>query len=195
MTVSFYIVIQIYNISIQLFGCILSEKIFREEKSYMIISSYFENDSVKIGWIQHDLYGEVLIGMYQLAKQLYRQGEGIVGITTQLTKDSWDKNDFDHRTLQYLHDMIAAQFRYEFIFHKCEGPLFHTFDNSSEEKESVSLLWKEFYPKELERLVKKYPFIARLILTAATYLNPDERGIEAEEDIFNLLSKEYQFKH
>jgi len=159
----------------------------------MIVSSYFEDDSVKIGWIQHDVYGDVLSDLYKIAKRLHHHGEVIVGITTQLRRDSWDKNSFDHRTLQYLHDMIAAQFRYEYIFYTCKGPLFHTFDNSSEEKERVSLLWKEFYPKELERLVEEHPFIARWILTSTTYPNPDERGIEAEEDIYYLLHDEYQF--
>ena len=111
----------------------------------MMVSSSFENDSVKIGWIQHDVYGDVISDLYKIAKRLYHQGEDVVGIASQLTKDSRDKNDFDHRN-------------------------------------------------ELERLVKKYPFIVRVILISATYPNPDERGIEAEEDIIILLRKEYQYR-
>jgi hypothetical protein len=183
-----------YIILTQLFGHILPEKIFREEKSYMIVSNYFEYDSTKIGWVQHDVYGYVIFDLFDIAKRIYHDGECVVGITTQLTRDSRDTRRFAHRTLQYFHDTIAAQFRYEYIFHKCEGPLFHTFDNSSEEKEIVLLLWKEYYPKELERLAERYPSITRLILTSATYPDPDRRGIEAVEDILIRLRNEYQFK-
>ena len=57
----------------------------------------------------------------------------------------------------------------------------------------MPLLWKRFYPKEIERLFEKHPYIARWILTAAIYPDPDDRGIEAEEDIFYLLRDKYQF--
>ena len=181
-----------HKISTQLFGRVLPKKYIEREKKFYIMS--FEYDSVEIAWIQQDVYWDVISDLYKIAKRIYHHGEIVVGITTQLTKDSWDKNGFDHRTLQFLHNMIAEQFRYEYIFYECEGPLFHTFDNSCEEKERVLLLWKKFYPKEIERLVEKHPFFARLILTSATYPNPDERGIEAEEDIFDLLRQEYQFR-
>ena len=160
----------------------------------MIVGSCFEYDSIKIGLVQQGVYRYVISDLYTIARQIYYHGGDVVGIATQLRKDSWVKNGMDNYALRYVHDTIAAQFRYEYIFHTCEGPLFHTFDNSSEEKEIVLLLWRKFYPKELERLVEKYPYIARFILTSAIYPNPDERGIEAEDYIFDLLREEYQVK-
>ncbi len=57
----------------------------------MIVGSCFEYDSVEIGWIQHDAYGVVISDLYKIAKELYHHGERIVGITTQLTRDSREK--------------------------------------------------------------------------------------------------------
>jgi|APSaa5957512622_1039677.scaffolds.fasta_scaffold81921_2 hypothetical protein len=157
----------------------------------MIVSDYFEDDSVKIGWIQHEVYYRVLADLYGTAKRKYFEIEYAGGKNTQLGKDLREESGFDHRTLQYFHDMIAAQFRMEYI-KECGGPLFYYTKDIPDEEEKVLTLWRRFYLKEIERLIELYLYLPRLMLTSATYPNPDKRGVEAEDELFYLLRNEYK---
>ncbi len=149
----------------------------------MIVSDYFHGDSTRIGWIQHDCYGEALHIIVNFAIDKHRHAERVIDVRTELSGLRDDLRGFDHRTLQWLHDCMAAAFRMEyclntdFLIYKIPDP--HT-------PEETVTLWLEFLRKELERVFAEYFQFPRLILTAAVYSNPDEKGMAAEDEIYEL---------
>lgn len=85
--------------------------------------------------------------------------------------------------------MIAARFRFLYLdrFHpQIPGLL----DDLSDEQRVLGL-WREFYPKEIERLLDENSELPRLILIAAVHPNPDARGIAAESQLYDLMRTLY----
>ena len=159
----------------------------------MIVSDYFHGDSTRIGWIQHDCYGEALHIIVNFASAKHRKAEGIVDVRMELSDLRDEMSGFDHRTLQWLYDCMAAAFRMEyclnadFLIYKIPDP--HT-------PEETVTLWLEFLRKELERVFAEYLQLPRLILTAAFYPNPDKKGKDVEEEIYELTRRLYSdLKH
>lgn len=149
----------------------------------MIVGSYFHGDSTRIGLIQHDCYGKALRIIVNFAIDKHRHAERVVAVRTELSDLRDELRGFDHRTLQWLHDYMAAAFRMEyclnadFLIYKIPDP--HT-------PEETVTLWLEFLTKELEKVFAEYLQLPRLILTAALYPNPDKKGMTAEDEIYEL---------
>ncbi len=149
----------------------------------MIVGSYFYGDSTRIGMIQHDCYGKALRIIVNFAIDKHRHAERVVAVRTELSDLRDELRGFDHRTLQWLHDYMAAAFRMEyclnadFLIYKIPDP--HT-------PEETVALWLEFLRKELEKVFAEYWQLPRLILTAALYPNPDKKGMAAEDEIYEL---------
>ena len=149
----------------------------------MIVGSYFYGDSTRIGLIQHDCYGKALRIIVNFAIDKHRHAERVVAVRTELSDLRDELRGFDHRTLQWLHDYMAAAFRMEyclnadFLIYKIPDP--HT-------PEETVALWLEFLRKELEKVFAEYWQLPRLILTAALYPNPDKKGMAAEDEIYEL---------
>ena len=159
----------------------------------MIVSDYFHGDSTRIGWIQHDCYREALRIIVNFAIDKHRHAERVVAVRTELSDLRDELRGFDHRTLQWLHDCMAAAFRMEyclnadFLIYKIPDP--HT-------PEETVTLWLEFLNKELVRVFSEYLQLPRLILTAALYPNPDKKGMAAEDEIHELTRRLYpELKH
>ncbi|MEN8626077.1 hypothetical protein [Psychrobacter proteolyticus] len=154
----------------------------------MIVGSYFHGDSTRIGLIQHSCYGEALHIIVNFASAKHRKAERVVSVRTELSDLRDELISFDHRTLQWLHDRIAAAFRMEycpnadFFTYKIPDP--HTPD------ETVTL-WFDFLRKELERVFAEYLQLPRLILTAALYPNPDQKGKDAEDELYEMTMQLY----
>lgn len=154
----------------------------------MIVSDYFHGDSDRIGWIQHDGYGKALRIIVNFAIDKHRHAERVVDVRTELSDLRDELRGFDHRTLQWLHDCMAAAFRMEyclnadFLIYKIPDP--HT-------PEETVALWLEFLRKELEKVFAEYWQLPRLILTAALYPNPDKKGMAAEDEIYELTRRLY----
>ena len=149
----------------------------------MIVGTEFQGDSIRIGMIQHDCYGEALRIIIDFAIDKHRHAERVVDVRTELSDLRDELRGFDHRTLQWLHDCMAAAFRMEyclnadFLIYKIPDP--HT-------PEETVALWLEFLRKELEKVFAEYWQLPRLILTAALYPNPDKKGMAAEDEIYEL---------
>lgn len=80
----------------------------------MIIGNAFDGDIFEdVKLCQHDLYGQVLERIYRSAVTWYKQAERILQQDTELGCEH-PMSSFDHRTLQELHDQIAAFFRYSY---------------------------------------------------------------------------------
>lgn len=161
----------------------------------MIVSDYFHGDSTRIGWIQHDCYGEALHIIVNFAIDKHRHAERVVDVRTELSELRDEMSGFDHRTLQWLHDCMAAAFRMEyclnadFLIYKIPDP--HT-------PEETIIFWLEFLRKELVRVFAEYVQLPRLILTAAAYTNPDSKGSDAEDELYKLtqfLYPEMEMNH
>ena len=154
----------------------------------MIVSDYFHGDSDRIGWIQHDSYGKALRIIIDFSIDKHRHAERVIDVCTELSGLRDELRGFDHRTLQWLHDCMAAAFRMEyclnadFLIYKIPDP--HT-------PEETVALWLEFLRKELEKVFAEYWQLPRLILTAALYPNPDKKGMAAEDEIYELTRRLY----
>jgi len=98
-------------------------------------------------------------------------------------------DSFDHRTLQYFHDTLAAHFRLLYAS-RCVPQIPGLLDDLTDEERALRL-WREFYQEEIERLFREVPDLSRLILIAAVYPNPDKRGIEAEDQLYKRISDLY----
>ena len=154
----------------------------------MIVSDYFHGDSTRIGLIQHNCYGEALHIIVNFASAKHRKAERIVAVRTELSDLRDELVSFDHRTLQWLHDCMAAAFRMEYCLN---ADLFTYKIPDPHTPEETVTLWLEFLRKELERLFAEYLLLPRLILTAALYPNPDKKGMAAEDEIYDLTRQLY----
>ncbi|KAF0282826.1 hypothetical protein [Spiribacter roseus] len=155
----------------------------------MIIGNAFDGDIFEdVKHCQHDLYGQVLERIYRSAVTRYKQAERILQQDTELGCGH-PMSSFDHRTLQELHDRIAAFFSYSF------GERLHPelpgLNQYKSREERITRLWLDFFDGELSRLFDNYPDIVRLVLIATAYANPDRRGSEAEETLYRFVLEAY----
>lgn len=149
----------------------------------MIVGNYFHGDSTRIGLIQHNCYGEALHIIVNFASAKHRKAERIVAVRTELSDLRDELVSFDHRTLQWLHDRMAASFRMEYCLN---ADLFTYVIPDPHTPAEITTFWFEFLRKELERVFAEYLQLPRLILTAALYPNPDKKGMAAEDEIYEL---------
>ena len=149
----------------------------------MIVSDYFHGDSTRIGLSQHDCYGKALRIIIDFAAHKHREAEKVVDVRTELSDLRDELRGFDHRSLHWLHDCMAASFRMEYCLNA--DFLIYNIPDPHTAEETV-ILWFEFLRKELEKVFAEYLQLPRLILTAALYPNPDKKGMTAEDEIYEL---------
>ena len=154
----------------------------------MIVGSYFHGDSTRIGLIQHGCYGEALHIIVNFASAKHRKAERVVAVRTKLSDLRDEFMNFDHRTLQWLHDRMAAAFRMEYCLN---ADLFTHATKNPHTPSEVTNLWLDFLRKELARVFEQYLQFPRLILTAILYPNPDQKGKDAEDKIYDLTRQLY----
>ncbi|WP_201532000.1 hypothetical protein [Psychrobacter sp. LFX-11D] len=149
----------------------------------MIVGSYFQGDSTRIGWIQHDCYREALHIMVDFAIDKHCHAERVVDVRTELSDLRDEMSGFDHRTLQWLHDCIAAAFRMEYCLN---ADLFTYVIPDPHTPAEITTFWFEFLRRELAKVFANHLELPRLILTAAAYPNPNPKGSDAEDEIYRL---------
>ena len=159
----------------------------------MIVGSYFHGDSTRIGLIQHDCYGKSLRIIVNFAIDKHRHAERVVDVRTELSDLRDELRGFDHRTLQWLHDCMAAAFRMEYCLN---ADLFAHAAQNSHTPAEINNLWFDFLRRELARVFANHLELPRLILTVAAYPNPDQKGMAAEDEIYDLTRRLYpELKH
>lgn len=62
--------------------------------------------------IQHDEYGNMIVNLLENSKNEYSHFEWNAMIDPKLMKRIQTKKYFDHRVLQWAHDIIAGVYRY-----------------------------------------------------------------------------------
>ena len=149
----------------------------------MIVSDYFHGDSDRIGWIQHDGYGKALRIIVNFAIDKHRHAERVVDVRTELSDLRDGLRGFDHRTLQWLHDCMAAAFRMEYCLN---ADLFTYVIPDPHTPAEITTFWFDFLRRELAKVFANHLELPRLILTAAAYPNPNPKGSDAEDEIYRL---------
>jgi len=150
----------------------------------MIFSSKFPLDSDRWIQLQYDSYDEAVGKIVNFAQTEYLRAELVLGLKTDLGKQL-PVYRFDHRTVQNVHDLMAAQFRYLYI----NTPTL--FEGAHDQDADILAKWFNFISKELCDIAVDHPSLYRLLCTAVVYKNPDERGIEAELELHEMMGQRY----
>ena len=93
---------------------------------------------------------------------------------------------FDHRTLQDIHDLIAAWFRLS----QDDRGQFRLGETEEIFRDRLATEWRTFFEEEVERLSADDE-IARAVLTAAAFGNTD-KGYAAEAQLREILKERYR---
>ena len=157
----------------------------------MMIGDRFPGDTAYMQDLQHDMYHDAVVEILSKAQAIYRHAMRVLNIPSPLGAEAIERTNYDHRTLQLLHDRIAARFRYlnkvrlnqHMMRESLPGML-------SEMGEDVyyQTLWREYHSKMLDDLYEQQPELVHYVLTACTYPNPDKRGMDAEDEMDKMTN-------
>jgi hypothetical protein len=79
----------------------------------MWLGTEFPGDTNKLlKWVQHDLYWGMVVRLYTPPRDRYLDACRLIQTNTDLAIRLRSMECFDHRTLQDIHDLIAAWFRF-----------------------------------------------------------------------------------
>ena len=80
----------------------------------MIVGKDFRGDDNEIlKWdVQHDLYKQLRGYLFTVPKERFLKSAQLLGIEQELIERIRNIDRFDHRVIQYAHDIIASYFRY-----------------------------------------------------------------------------------
>jgi len=95
-------------------------------------------------------------------------------------------DSFDHRTLQDIHDLIAAWFR----FSQDDGGQLRLGETDEGYQDRLADEWRTFFEEEVGRLTSDDEFV-RAVLVAAAFGNTD-RGYAAEAQLREFLKERYR---
>jgi hypothetical protein len=146
----------------------------------MVVKDYFYGDndpSSKVSWIQHDVYQSSLRLIVSACLNHMKSGFMMVG---QDYPKKWDREiQFDHRTLQLAHDLVAAAWRFDCL--ETEMPLFFQTDREV----VIERKWKAWLQNELY-LWRDQPAIVRNVIIVLGNQNT-ENGYHAEDLLTQAL--------
>ena len=160
----------------------------------MLFGEMFSGDPMRIAHIQFDLYGKYVSLVFGTARKKYLRAEYILGIDTELGEKLKEATQFDHRTIQDLHDVIAGKFRFQWLALKNQQfDFFKEPEPVSEDASSIAYKWKIFLESELETIFNDAPDLIKQVCLATIYANPDKRGCEAEDRIYEYTQRYKDF--
>jgi hypothetical protein len=110
----------------------------------------------------------------------------LVQTDTDLAIRLQSMDGFDHRTLQDIHDLIAAWFR----FSQDDGGQLRLGESDEMYTDRLAAEWRAFFEGEVNRLSADDEF-ARAVLVAAAFGNT-ERGYAAEAQLREILKERYR---
>ncbi|MGQ4879210.1 hypothetical protein ACOJCM_11660 [Billgrantia sp. LNSP4103-1] len=145
----------------------------------MIDSEWFKGDDLALAELQHRDY-------HGTTKRLVRCLECRVDdLAPELTPFLPIKT-FDHRDVQWLHDMLAARFRLTWLReHKTSPEQARLFgQEEAVYARDFAFEWQSSLQDQLESMLMLYPNTVRFVLISVLWPNPDVRGIGAEEAFF-----------
>lgn len=158
----------------------------------MVLGKRFPNDSERLAELQASVYDKALSLILGLALHEYRRAKLILGVTTDIEPCTLPSS-FDHRTLQWIHDALAAQYRYN---HIQDTDLFLPAKSQKESDADFIKGWLDhFIEHELRKIGESNLDMYRDICAAVFFPNPDLRGIEAEDRLYEITLKCFEPLH
>jgi len=128
----------------------------------------------------------MLLRMYSRPRDRYLDACRLVKIDTDLSTRLRSMDGFDHRTLQEIHDLVAAWFR----FSQDDGGQLRLCETEEAYQDRLAAEWRTFFEEEVGRLSSDDEF-ARDVLVAAAFGNTD-RGYAAEAQLREILKERYR---
>lgn len=135
--------------------------------------------------VQFRLYGEMLVRLYNRPRDRYLDACRLLQIETDLATRLRSMDGFDHRTLQDIHDLIAAWFR----FSRDDRGQLRLGETEEAFRDRLAAEWRTFFEEEAGRLSTDDE-IARAVLTAAAFGNAG-RGYAAKAQLHEILKDRY----
>jgi len=136
--------------------------------------------------VQFRLYSEMLLRLYSRPRDRYLDACRLIQIDTELATRLRTMDGFDHRTLQDIHDLIAAWFR----FSQDDGGQLRLGESDETYTDRLGAEWRAFFEAEVTGLSADDEF-ARAVLVAAAFGNTD-RGYAAEAQLREILKERYR---
>ena len=145
----------------------------------MIIATYFPSDSYQVAAAQHDVYHEALNIIVKTCNKFALFAMNLMHL--QEYQNWGSAQQFDHRTLQLQHDLIAAVWRYK---SNCvqQGLDF------DEGKKSIQLRWLGWLQVEVDSWIEKPDCVRLVQIILANQNNP--LG-QKSETLLSLAIMEY----
>ena len=157
------------------------------EVSTLWVGTEFPSDSnATLKGVQFRLYGEMLVRLYSRPRDRYLEACRLIQINTDLATRLRSMDGFDHRTLQDIHDLIAAWFR----FSQDDGGQLRLGEGDETYEVRLATEWRTFFEAEVSRLSSDDEF-TRAVLVAAAFGNTD-RGYAAEAQLREILKERYR---
>lgn len=152
----------------------------------MWVGTEFSGDTNEVlKKVQHDLYSGMVVRLYTPPRDRYLDACRLIQTNTDLAIRLRSMEGFDHRTLQDIHDLIAAWFR----FTKDNGGQLLLGETEESYKDRLAAEWRTFFEEEVGRLSADDEFV-RNVLAATAFGNTD-RGYAAEAQLRELLKERY----
>jgi hypothetical protein len=145
----------------------------------MILSTQFEGDSKRVADAQHDVYYEALDIIVKNCNRLALFAKRV--LQSEKYEDWGLINQYDHRTLQFQHDLLATTWRYR------SNAAQRIVDLTGSEL-NISQEWLEWLANEVQGWIDRPEFV-RLVQVILTNQN-DPLGYEAETRL-NLEIMDY----
>lgn len=148
----------------------------------MIMSDWFEGDSMTLAGIQHDEYWRALQSLMQCL--VLRVDDFAPELLPFLPIET-----YDHRELQWLHDLLAARFRLAWLHDQKTNPEQATLfgEDESVDSRDFALEWRNAIQEQLETLLVSYSNTVRFVVASVLWPNPDRRGKGAEAAFFRQV--------
>ncbi len=153
----------------------------------MFVGTVFPGDTNQtLKDVQSRLYGDMLLLLYIRPRDRYLGACRLIQTDTEIATRLRSMEGFDHRTLQDIHDMIAAWYR----FSQDDGGQLRLGETHATYQDRVASEWRTFFEREVGWLISDDEF-ARALLVAAVYGNTD-RGYASEAQLREILKERYR---
>ena len=153
----------------------------------MIVAPCFHGDTCEtLQMLQHDTYHPLLAFLVRHACDAYLCAARLLAIETPFVAKVRSLRYYDHRTLQVVHDFIAALFRFEKLPWQMQLSPIPQGENL---KQYLSVERTDYWHGKVKSLCEDGSFI-RGVLTAVVDANTTS-GYDAEELLLRILSQRY----
>jgi hypothetical protein len=151
----------------------------------MVGPEFAGDDNRTLMDVQHAVYDEMVVRLFIAPRDRYLAAAALLRVDDTLSKQLRSMDGFDHRTLQLVHDRIAAFFR----FAHDDGGQLQLGETESGYRERLVGSWREFFLAEVEQLTSDDEFTRAIC--AATACGNQAPGIKAEHWLDQHLRVRY----